>query len=459
MDFMYNKLERNKKYFKIIIFLGILIRVFFILKVPCEPISDFQKYQQIATNIFMGKGHYYLGNPIAFQPMGYPFILGCFYKLIGSNNIILGKALNVVFSSVTLIIILKILFKISNNKKLIYITYTIITFLPNYIVYNNVLGSEILVTLLLSIIIYLQLCDFNNNLRYVLIGLFIGLATLTKPFFILYPIIVAIIQWLKNKNIKDTSKIFFVSFTIMCLVISPWTYRNYKNFNLFIPVSYNGGYVLFINNNSNNKSGAWMRIKDIDISNKLESKFKKYKFNYKTSVNNEVNQVMIKPKLNNILKEEAKKWIFNHPGKFIEMGLLRIKNTFFSGSGDIYQWGMNNQNKYKDTFLKNSYTKCFTDYIIYILSFLAFFYVIYNFKNIVFSFFKKELKVNYIKSIIFLNVSYFICIPFVFEGQQRYDFPILFLCVISAISILNSIFKAMFIISNKSKVKYIKIQN
>lgn len=68
---------KNKIYFGIIILLGILVRIF-ILKVPCEPISDFQKYQEIATNIFMGKGHYYLGKPIAFQPMGYPFALGIF---------------------------------------------------------------------------------------------------------------------------------------------------------------------------------------------------------------------------------------------------------------------------------------------------------------------------------------------------------------------------------------------
>ncbi|MCS4524003.1 glycosyltransferase family 39 protein [Clostridium botulinum] len=127
---------------------------------------------------------------------------------MGSNDIILGKILNVIFSSITLIIILNILLKVFHNKKLIYITLFIITFLPNYIAYNNVLGSEVLITLLLSIIIYLQLCNFNNKFRYAIIGLFIGLATLTKPFFILYPVIIAITEWLKNKNIKETFKIF-----------------------------------------------------------------------------------------------------------------------------------------------------------------------------------------------------------------------------------------------------------
>lgn len=453
MDSIRKKLKKNKIYFGIIILLGILVRIFFILKVPCEPISDFQKYQEIATNIFMGKGHYYLGKPIAFQPMGYPFALGIFYRLIGSNDIILGKILNVIFSSITLIIILNILLKVFHNKKLIYITLFIIAFLPNYIAYNNVLGSEVLITLLLSIVIYLQLCNFNNKFRYAIIGLFIGLATLTKPFFILYPVIIAITEWLKNKNIKETFKIFFISYSIVFLIVAPWTYRNYKHFNLLIPVSYNGGYVLFINNNSNNQNGAWMRISDINLSSKTKNKFKEYKFNYKASIENEINQVMLKPELNNIFGQEGKKWIIHYPNKFIKMGMLRTKNTFFNGAGDIYQWGMNSNAKNNWSVLRNNYFSNFCNAIIYILDFFGFFYVIYNFKNILISFFNKESTVPYIKSILVLNILYFIFISFVFEGQQRYNFPILFLCAISMINCINIFYKMLSIQLNKGKIQ------
>ncbi|NFM45720.1 hypothetical protein FDB72_06150 [Clostridium botulinum] len=441
MNSRYNKLK-NKIYFGIITFLGVLVRIFFILKVPCYPISDFQRYQQIATNIFMGKGHYYLGRPIAFQPMGYPFTLGYFYKLIGSNDIVLGKALNVLFSSITLIIILKILFKIYNNLVIIYVTYVIITFLPNYIVYNNVLGSEILITLLISAIIYLQLCDFNNRCRYIIIGFFIGLATLTKPFFALYPAIISIIEWLKNRNVKEASKLFFISLTIMCMIIAPWTYRNYKNFNLLIPISYNGGYVLFINNNDNNKNGAWMQIANIDISDKLKKQFKKYNFNYRTIVEDEVDQVMLKPELNDLFKKEAKKWIINNPIKFIKIGTIRVKNTFFNGAGDIYQWGTNGAEEKNNLFiLKSNYMRYFSNYYIYILSFFGFFYIIYNLKNILISFFKKNSNISYIESILFFNILYFIFISFVFEGQQRYNFPILFLCAISMTKFIDVFYK------------------
>ncbi len=105
--------------------------------------------------------------------------------------------------------------------------------------------------------------------------------------------------------LKEASKLFFISLTIMCMIIAPWTYRNYKNFNLLIPISYNGGYVLFINNNDNNKNGAWMQIANIDISDKLKKQFKKYNFNYRTIVEDEVDQVMLKPELNDLFKKES----------------------------------------------------------------------------------------------------------------------------------------------------------
>ncbi|MFD3157562.1 hypothetical protein ACFIJ5_11955 [Haloimpatiens sp. FM7330] len=455
--------KSDKINFLIIMMLGILVRVFFIFNISCEPISDFSKYQTIATNIFMGRGHYYLGKPIAFQPMGYPCILGCFYKLIGSNSIFLGKVLNVFLSSMTLVMILFILLKLCNSKFTVYLSYILITFIPNYIAYNNVLGSEILITFLLTVIIYLQLSSFNYKIRYSIIGIFIGIAALTKPFFLVYPILVSIILWLKNKNIKYAAKLFCISSIFMCLVVAPWTYRNYKKFNSLIPVSYNGGYVLFINNNSNNKNGAWMPVADIDVCEDLKNKFLKCNFKYRDSSKNEINQIMINPTINKIFKSESKKWILNHPLRFCKLGIIRLHNTFFSGAGDIYEWAMNSKkiNTYSK-FLKRNFIHSIFDKYIYILSFFGIIYVIYNLKNIMVSLFKKELKIKYIISIPFFNIAYFVLIYFIFEGQPRYNFPMLFLFSICTVICLRKIYidisKINLFRSDFFKTKKVKIQ-
>lgn len=424
-----------------IMLLGILIRIFFIFKVINYPISDFYVYQNIATNIFLHKGHTYLGQPIAFQPMGYPTALGYFYRLLGSNNIFFGKVFNIILSILTLIVLLLLLLKLVHTRLSIYLSYIMIIFIPNYIAYNNVLGSEILITLLFSIIIYLQVCSFNATIRYTLIGLFTGIAALTKPFFLVYPFILAVIEWLHYKNIKNSLKTISICFIFLCLVVSPWTYRNYKKFKLFIPISYNGGYVLFINNNENNTSGAWMPLSSIDVSENVKFKFLKVGLKYGFPDKNEESQVMLNPHLENIFKEESQKWILNHPYKFLNLGIIRVHNTFFNGTGDIYEWAISNNSMNTFTkLLKSNFFHAFFDNYIYVMSFCGFIYVLFNFKNIIIALFKKGLTVNYEISIPFLNIVFFILIIFVFEGQPRYNFPILFLFAICTANYMERIF-------------------
>ncbi|BDR65858.1 membrane protein [Clostridium tetani] len=451
---MLNLRNKHHAYFLLITTLAICVRIWFIINIPCEPLSDFTIYQQIATNIFMKNGHTYLGRPIAFQGMGYPMLLGYFYRFIGSNNIFLGKILNVILSSLNLIVIFLILLKLCKNKFSLYLSYTAIAFIPNYIAYNNVLGSEVLLTCILSIIIYLQICNFNYYIKYISIGILIGLAALTKPFFLVYPLIIALTEWLKNKNLKKSLKLIIITYIFLCITISPWTYRNYKKFNMFIPVSYNGGYVLFINNNDNNTTGAWMPVSAVDVSDEVKSQFLELGFKYRTPLEDEKSQIFLTPKLDKIFKQEAIKWILNHPLKFSHLGITRVNNTFFNGCGDIYEWAMNSpkENNFSK-LLKNDFLYWIFNKYIYILSFSGFIYILFNLKNIFVCLFKKTITMEYKKSILFFNIIFFILISFAFEGQQRYNFPVLFLfsiCLTEYITKIITSLKVKTIIKYKS---------
>lgn len=114
---------------------------------------------------------------------------------------------------------------------------------------------------------------------------------------------------------------------------------------------------------------------------------------------------------------------------------------------------MNSNAKNNWSVLENNYFSNFFNYIIYTLSFFGFFYVICNLKNILVSCFNKRLTVPYMKSITVINILYFVFISFVFEGQQRYNFPILFLCAISMINCINSFYKMLSIQLNKGKIQ------
>src|SRR3712207_8168863 len=88
----------------------------------------------------------------------------------------------------------------------------------------------------------------------------------------------------------------------------------------FTFVSNNGGIVLYINNNSQNKWGRWMDASKVE--NSLVNT-KEYKNSNPT-------------KRNHMLADAAKKWIKAHPIGFIILGFKRLINTYFIGDDILF---------------------------------------------------------------------------------------------------------------------------
>lgn len=415
---------------------GVFLRLWWIFNIPTKQIFDFETYYDIATNIYLGLGHTYLGEPIAFQGMAYPTVLGYVFRIVGNNDILTAKLFNVLLSTATLIIFYFILKKLTNNKKTIFIGFTILALLPNYIAYNNVIGTEVFAAFNLSLLVFLQLYVFDNRLRYPLLGIAIGVAALTKPTFLVYPVVVAVTYWLKHKQVKEALFKFAIVSLVMVMTIAPWTIRNYRKFDRFIPVSYNGGYVFFLNNNANNVHGGWMSIKDAHMSEQLRA---------------QVNEILehgarsekLAHELDPIFNEEAIKWIKANPLQYAKLGVIRLHTTFYTGAWDIDSWTMNelrDEQPEEDLveFQRNMrFFRSITDSVIHMLSTLTFIYIIINLKTMIFSVFKRERYVNSAIAIPVLNMLFFIAIYFVFEGQARYNFPLLFLMVASSVLLLE----------------------
>ncbi|QXM06751.1 ArnT family glycosyltransferase [Crassaminicella indica] len=427
-----------------IFMIALYIRIWYIQNVPTNPVFDFKTYQEIATNIFLHLGHTLKGVPIAFQGMGYPTALGMVYKLVGSSDIMIAKKFNVFLSMMTLIFIYLILIRITKRKFVIYTTYTITAFLPNYIAYNNVVGTEVFFTFLFAAMILLQVYDFDNRIKYPILGIFIGAAALTKPFFMAYPVVVAFIAWLKNKKIKKAGLLFITTFIFMALVISPWTYRNYKKFGRIIPISYNSGYVLYINNNSYNTTGAWMPLEEVKAPAKVKKEVRSIL---------EKKNVKIAHEIEPIIKKQAKAWIVNNPVEFFKLGCLRMKQTFFSGAWDLDAWASNDTRRIDEEYKKwdkdeqtfyarnKNFSRAIKDILLYILNSFGLIYMIINSKFIITALFKKDYKIKYEQSIPAVNTAFFTAVHFVYEGQTRYNFPLLFLFAMSMVIIVDKVMK------------------
>ena len=424
-----NKLYLQWIYLAAITGVAIFIRFWFINNIPTMQVFDFNTYQEIASNIYNHKGHSLWGQSVAWQGMGYPTALGLFYMLMGNDLVHTAKLFNCILSILSLPLMFLIFSKLSSSKAVVYGAYTLVALLPNFIAYNNVVGTEVFFTFLFALVIFLQLYLFKNWIRYPLLGITIGVAALTKPFFLAYPLVAGLYIWLKNKNGRETLALVLTASVLMIVVVSPWTLRNFNKYGSFMPISYNSGYVLYVNNNESNVTGAWMPLKEVPASphlkNQIEAELDKNQGNEKLA-----------PHLDEVLKPAAKQWIKDNPGDFARLGLLRIKQTFFSGAWDIKAWTMNEMAETADeeenpiSFQRNLNTFYATaDILVYLLCSAGILYLLLNIKPLLLGLFTRR-RLGAAILMPSLNTAFFLAIYFVFEGQARYNYPLLFLFVI-----------------------------
>ena len=366
---------------------------------------------------------------MAWQGMGYPTALGLFYIFMGNDLVHTAKIFNCILSIFSLPLIFLIFSKLSSSKVVVYGSYTLVALLPNFIAYNNVVGTEVFFTFLLALIIFLQLYSFNNWVRYPLLGIMIGIAALAKPFFLAYPLVAGLYIWLKNKDWRETLALVFTASLLMTAVVVPWTLRNFNKYGSFIPISYNSGYVLYVNNNESNVTGAWMPLKEVPASPHLKKQIEE------ELMKNQGNEKLA-PHLDEVLKPAAKQWIKENPGDFARLGLLRIKQTFFSGAWDIEAWTMNemaetaNEEENPIRFQRNLNTFYATaDILVYLLCSAGILYLLLNIKPLLLGLFARR-RLSDAMLIPSLNTAFFLAIYFVFEGQARYNYPLLFLFII-----------------------------
>lgn len=416
-------------YLSIIMLITTLIKVWFIINIPLEPVYDFETLYKVAVNLFNGNGFTLNGYQWGFQSYGYPLILSIFFRLVNNSSIFTAKIFNVIISTLTLPVLFLTFKKIFKNKRISYILFAVIAFLPNMITYNNVLGTEILSVFLLSIVIclFVHMNAKNKKVNLFLQGLTSGILSLVKPFFMAYPVVILWVLFISKKNIKDLCKKAVFLLAGFLLVLVPSIIKNYKQFGEFIPISYNGGFTLYINNNSQNSTGSWMNAFKVEHSEEFEEKLRDVGYELMVDAKTEKEQCLRNPKASGVFKDEAIKWILNNPIEFLELGLLRIKNVFFSGANDIQLWSFEASTINKFSVEEHRMFKVFigiADSLICTLSVAFIVLLIANIKNI----FLEKTNIN--KLITMWTLIFFGAVYFVVEGQARYNFPTLFLLVI-----------------------------
>lgn len=441
--------------YAVIAVIALILRLLWIWNVQTEQLYDFSTYYEIAVNVFSGKGYSFLGNPIAFQGMGYSYLLGMYFKLVGSSTELTAKYFNVIMSMITLFASGYMVAKLSKRPLVRYGTFLWVAFLPHHIAYCNAIGTEVFSAMLLAVTLALQVSNLPKRFKWPLLGLMTGAMSLTKPFFMAYPLALGLYEWFSTKNWRQSVSALLVGFVFMWALVAPWTYRNYKYFHRFIPVSYNSGLVLYLNSNASNVHGGFMPLSEIEKTPELEAKINEHLQGGQKSLK-------LASDIELDLKPAASQWIKSHPIEFFKLGFIRIHSTFFNGSWDIDAWTMNGNSEERAAKAEESkqYTeeqikaqkkadilyqrqmaffRAVNDTAQSILTSFGAVYVLANLPRFFRALFSKKIKLLPQVSVPMLNIAFIVAVCFVYEGQPRYNFPILFLLAYTTMEVVAMI--------------------
>lgn len=210
--------------------------------------SDDASYIQSGI-IFLETGKITMHGVISAQIMpGMTFLIALVALVFGTGSglMVALKIIWMLMGITTIYVVYKTIKLYTNN----YIaTIPCLFFLAiDYIWMDNLILTETPYILLFSLLIYhtLKLSQNVNNKDYILIVIYYILALFIRPNIGIYPIFLVIFLLLKKYNFKLLMKQCLLAGIILLMCLVPWTYRNYKVFGKFIPLTYGMGNPLLL---------------------------------------------------------------------------------------------------------------------------------------------------------------------------------------------------------------------
>lgn len=213
---------RKIKHFGIILFaVSFIIRLIFIIVADFPQVYDFKTLLD-ASEMF-AKGDYSFNSWFHFATWGYQtaFVIyqGVLLKIF--HSIFILKLLNVIYSSILVLIVYKLGLKISKNEVSSRIISLLYMIFPFYLFLNSVLLNSHLATLLSYLGIFFIIKENTKYKDYLIGSILIALGNIIRPegIIIVLTLIIFKIITLKKENIKKiiiSLLIFLSSYFIIC---------------------------------------------------------------------------------------------------------------------------------------------------------------------------------------------------------------------------------------------------
>ncbi|MCK4892627.1 MAG: glycosyltransferase family 39 protein, partial [Calditrichia bacterium] len=239
-------------YLFLVLLLALSARIAY-LNVIIEPNAypyniDSIEHHLIAQNLVEGNGYSMYGHPTAYRAPFLSYFMALCYWIFGVNFAVVR--IGIIMMSLLLIWVIYLLAKEFFNGNVGIWAALLAGVYPHFIFYNSRILTETPFALfsLLALLFFVKFFKTESRRNLVLTALFLALAILSRPVglallgFLLLALLYKQRLW---KNVKHA----LILVVLVSLFISPWIIRNYQVFDRFVPVTTQGGVVLWISNN------------------------------------------------------------------------------------------------------------------------------------------------------------------------------------------------------------------
>jgi len=212
--------------------------------------ADEYSYDEVVLNFLNGKGLVTAGGLYARIGPVYPLFLSAVYSSFG-RSFVAVRFVQIVVSALTCVIVYLIGRELYDKKTGLASACVSAVYYP-FIQQPVYLLTEVVFSFLLALSILLFVRYYNTRKDLPLFGAsaLLGIAALCRGYIIVYAIVLAlwmgtIFGWKARETMRSISILFFG----IAIILAPWTVRNYRIYHAFIPLTVDGGRLLYVGNN------------------------------------------------------------------------------------------------------------------------------------------------------------------------------------------------------------------
>jgi 4-amino-4-deoxy-L-arabinose transferase-like glycosyltransferase len=232
-------------------------------------------YNQLAVNVLQKKGFSQSVEP-PYKPSiqrtpAYPLFLAAIYVLFGSDNYEAVRIIQIILMLCVSVLTFMMALLVFENKLIAYLSLIFCAFFGfDYVtglgVYSYLFTEPLTIFLICGAMLFVILAyKSKRGIYYAVSGAFLALTMLTRPAYLLFPLVIILFICLRGGLIRKKIDHLILFCAAILIIVLPWSIRNYMAFDKIIPLSASlSGLALFSGAIINNPD--FMPYPDADFS-------------------------------------------------------------------------------------------------------------------------------------------------------------------------------------------------